>query len=649
MSSPPTRTPARLTALRRLATALARGRSEIAEAWCHRIARSPAGKRLAKDRGEEGLREIVSHTLEGLGRSLSGPPRALTSAPLVPFKALLASESNPAIVARWVTSLFDICRDALDTDPEIPPRDLFIFRNRLLDLQERLQGALVEHARGESSHDAFTRFEKTIEERTRDLRAARERYKALVNRLDEVVFTLDARGRFESASGRGLRALGLVESDLVGKSISDVIPHPYSKDVRELGARLVKEKRLKDFAIKTLDARGREVTLEVRASLREEKGKPSGVLAIARDVTRRLKLEEQVRESRDYFELLIESSVDGIISANINGEITSFSRGAEELFGYRAAEVLRKPLSAFFTLPEGGHEGLSRQIEAAEGRLKNRECACRRRDGKEIMVSYSAAFLHDQAEEVIGFIAVCKDITDKRRAEENIKEKNEELEAYARTVSHDLRGPLVSINGYASLLEEALGPSVAESSRYYLKRIEANARTMGRLISDVLEYSTAGQQKGTPYWVRLGQLLDSISQEFRPQLDKAGVRLEIQRPMPQVLADETRIRQVFCNLIANAITHLRGVKEGLVEVSAESNERGHTICVADNGVGIPAEEQSHIFDLFFSRGCNGDDRSSGIGLAIVKKTIEACQGRVWVESDPDRGARFYVYFPETKA
>ena len=119
--------------------------------------------------------------------------------------------------------------------------------------------------------------------------------------------------------------------------------------------------------------------------------------------------------------------------------------------------------------------------------------------------------------------------------------------------------------------------------------------------------------------------------------------------MPHVLADETRIRQVFCNLITNAITHLRGTKEGLVEVSAESNERGHTICVADNGIGIPREEQPHIFDLFFSRGSNGGDSSSGIGLAIVKKTIEAYKGRVWVESDPGHGARFYVYLPETKA
>jgi signal transduction histidine kinase len=197
-------------------------------------------------------------------------------------------------------------------------------------------------------------------------------------------------------------------------------------------------------------------------------------------------------------------------------------------------------------------------------------------------------------------------------------------------------------------MEEVLGTRIPESVQFYVKRIQENAGTMGRLISDVLEYSTAGRQKGTPYWVRLGQVLDSLAQELKPQLDRSGVRLEIQRPMPQVLGDETRLRQVFSNLITNAMNHLGGTRNPHVEVSAEPSEHGHTFCVADNGPGIPRKAQAKIFDLFYSRGTRGANNGSGIGLAIVKKTVESYRGRVWVDSEPGRGCRFYVYIPETK-
>ncbi len=646
MSSPPTRTPARHTALRRLADALGRQRGEITEAWTERIRKSTRGRRLAGDPAQGVPGDLATRSFDAFQRAVSGSPRAFRAAPLAPFKELLASSA--ADTAGWCSALFDICRDALDADHEIPPRDLIAFRNRLLNLQERVQTALVLHATAAMSREAQAGCERDMQSLRMEVRAARESYRNLVERLDEAIFTLDVQGRFRSASGRGLRTLGLTEKELLGKPITAVIPRSYREQVRELRSLLLREKRLRGVTIKVENARGREIILEVNASLLEERGRPAGALGIARDVTSRVRLQEQVRESRDYLALLVESSVDGIIAWSSEGNITFFSRGAEEIFGYASSEVLHKPLGAFFSLPDGGHDDLFRQIKAAGGRLRDRECDCRGRNGSEIKVSYSAGFLHDDAEEIIGAIAVCKDITDARRKEGDIRAKNEELEAYARTVTHDLRGPLVSIHGYASLMEEAIGTRIPESVAYYLKRIHENAGTMGRLISDVLEYSTAGRQKGTPYWVRLGQVLGSLAQEIKPQLDRSGVRMEIQRPMPEVLADETRLRQVFSNLVTNALRHLGGARDPLIEISAESSERGHTICVADHGPGIPRKEQAHVFDLFYSRAARSGENGSGIGLAIVKKTVESCGGRVWVESESGRGCRFFVYFPETK-
>jgi signal transduction histidine kinase len=171
---------------------------------------------------------------------------------------------------------------------------------------------------------------------------------------------------------------------------------------------------------------------------------------------------------------------------------------------------------------------------------------------------------------------------------------------------------------------------------------------MGRLISDVLEFSTVGRNGGSPYWVSIEPLMDALSEEFAPRFAKVGVRMEIQRPLPQIMGDETRLRQVFSNLITNALRHLSGVKNPLIEVSAEAAERGHILCVADNGCGIPPELHNRVFDLFFSNTSSPEEKGTGLGLAIVKKAVEAFGGRVWVESKPDCGARFNIYLPETK-
>jgi two-component system sensor kinase FixL len=647
MSSPSTRPHANPPPPQRLAAALRRNKPEIVEAWARRIRHTAAGRRLAGDLGEAALQKALSRAFLSLGRSLTKPSSCLNGAP--PFNELLRKSVKPVWVARWCVSLFDICRDTLDGDHRISPRDLLTFRNLLLSAQERSQAALLVAGMEQERRNATSRLEEVLEARTRDLRSAHARYMNLVERLEDIIFTLDSRSRFDSVSGRGLKSLGLTAGDLIGKSIFAVTPARYRRHVRQLRRRLLEEKRLRGVTVRTVDSKGEEIVLEISASLVAQNGRPGRVLGIARDITSRIRLEEEVRESKEYLELLVESSVDGIVATDRNGEITLFNHGAEEIFGYRAEEVLRKPVGAFFAVPDDGGGSLFDLLASGGGRIRNRECVCRGKDGREIVVSYSASLLHDKTGEVIGLISGCKDITDRRRAEEKIQAKNEELEAYARTVSHDLRGPLVSINGFSSLLEEACGERLTQSGRQYLARIQENARTMGRLISDVLEYSTAGRKTGAPYWVRIGPVIQCISEELGPQLGRAGVRLEVEPPLPQVLADETRLRQVFSNLIANALKHLDGVENPVIKVSAEPAERGHVICVADNGRGMSREVQDRIFDLFFTHGSPKGEGATGLGLAIVEKTVESYGGRVWVESAPGRGARFYLHFPETKS
>jgi PAS domain S-box-containing protein len=443
--------------------------------------------------------------------------------------------------------------------------------------------------------------------------------------------------------------VGLEEADVLGKPIEHFVPPSMVRGLSDMRQRLIAEKRLRGVTMSMLDAKGKERVIEINVWLLERNGRPSGALAVARDLTPQARLEEEMRETRLRLQRIIESSADGIVTTDREGNLTMFSRGAEEMFGYAAAEVLNKPIANFLASPEPGVEPLFRSIFAGGGRTTSYEMAVRARDGREVVVSVSASVLRDESAATVGYLGICKDITAARRAEEDLRQKNQELEAYVRTVSHDLRGPLVAVKGFCSLLEETCGAQLPEAGRYFLDRVKENARQMDRLISELLDLSTAGQAVGARYWVPAETVLRGIAADMAPLLESSGLRVEIQEPIPQVLGEETRLRQVFANLIDNAAKHLGRPEGGLIEVSAEPAERGHVFCVADNGVGIAPDLHGRIFEMFYTSPTNGEERGFGLGLPIVRKIVDAHGGRVWVESEPGRGARFYVHFPETKA
>jgi PAS domain S-box-containing protein len=564
--------------------------------------------------------------------------------------ALEARGIDSAWAARWCAAFFEAARGALEGGSR--PAGAGLVR-ALAKEQERLQGLLLEAARSGRAQTAPAETAHQLRRRVGDLEAqvrrSGEEYRQLVERLGIFLFTIDAEGRIDSITGKGLRFVGLREEDVLGRDVMSFVPSNMKRQLGAMRRKLLTEKRLANVSIAMLDARGRDRVIEFDAWLLEREGRPTGAIAVARDETAQARLQVEMRRTRDRLERLIESSVDGIVTTDKAGNITLFSRGAEEMFGYSASEVMGKPVADFFGGSEPGATPLFHLIAAGGGRISNHETHVRTRAGHEIVADISASLLRDEEGEVVGYLGICKDITARRRAEEDLRRKNEELEGYVRTVSHDLRGPIMSIQGFCSLMAESCGAELPESGRYFLGRVKDSAHQMDRLICELLELSTAGNANGARYWVPVRQVLREIAEELAPQLDAAGVRLDIQEPLPQVFADETRLRQVFANLIGNALRHMGRDSGGVIEVASEPAEHGHVFSVTDNGAGVPFELQDRIFEMFYTRSQNGSSQGFGLGLAIVKKIVEAHGGHIWVESEPGNGARFYFNFPQTEA
>ena len=242
---------------------------------------------------------------------------------------------------------------------------------------------------------------------------------------------------------------------------------------------------------------------------------------------------------------------------------------------------------------------------------------------------------------------VLRDVTEQREAEQRLRKANEELEHCIGAIAHDLRSPLVGLLGFSRLLRQDYEDSLDETGHHFLDRIEQAARTMEALIHDLLELARIGEAGERPVLVDPREVLLQLAAELKPRLEAAGIELVLPSGLvSRVYCDRSRMYQVFSNLIGNAIDHMGPRRDARIEVSIDEDERQHEIVVADNGRGIDPSHRERIFEVFQSIGTRSDGRrGTGMGLAIVKKIVERRGGRIWVESEPGRGARFHLTLP----
>ncbi len=236
-----------------------------------------------------------------------------------------------------------------------------------------------------------------------------------------------------------------------------------------------------------------------------------------------------------------------------------------------------------------------------------------------------------------------------------LEKKNAELETCVRSVSHDLRSPLVSVLGFTRLLRDEFGEPIGRTGLHFLDRIEQAGRNMERLLHDMLELTRLEDTPSCPVHVNPTAVLEQLAAEQKPALDEASIELVVPQEAPIVVCDRTRFYQLFSNLVGNAIRHVPHDGTGRIEVRVERDDTGWRLGVEDNGPGIAPEDRDRIFDAFRTAkharpaadGASVDKRgkSSGLGLAIVRKIVELHGGTVRVDDAPGGGAAFHVWLP----
>ena len=395
--------------------------------------------------------------------------------------------------------------------------------------------------------------------------------------------------------------------------------------------------------------------------VRDENNRPTQMIAQATDITEQKMAERNLAQINTKLQGILDASSQvAIISCEVNGIITTFNKGAENLLEYTAEELQGKYTPEVFhkreEMEERGRqlsETRGRKVEgfqiftefAQMGEFDSREWTYVKKDGTEFPVLLVLSAHRGLDGVPIGYIGVAMDITERKQTEETrrqftvLEAKSKELEQFAYAASHDLREPLLTIKNYVAILMEEFKENASPVSEKYAQFISKAVMRMEELITGLLDYSRLSRVKQAQV-VSVQTILEDVRLDLNSLIERNSVRLVIGE-MPTVVAYPLELKLLFQNLISNAIKFTRPNTKPEIDISAQKTENGWLFRVSDNGIGISESDYVKIFDLFQRLHSKADFDGTGIGLAQCKKIAEIHNGKIWVESKEGVGSDFY--------
>jgi PAS domain S-box-containing protein len=408
-----------------------------------------------------------------------------------------------------------------------------------------------------------------------------------------------------------------------------------------------------------------ELARETNAMAAKLKQSCTSIENLRTEVAERKKAESELRASEASYRALHESMMDAFVRVDMSGRIVEFNGAYKHMLGYSEGELLS--LSYQKLTPAKWHDFEARIVEEQimkRGYSEVYEKEYRRKDGTVFPIELRASLLRDSAGKPLNIWAIVREISTRKAMEAELKTlnadlerrvaertaeleaSNTELEAFSHTVSHDLRAPLRHIHGYADLLSSYLGNGLSEQGRHYLDTISDATRQMGQLIDDLLQFSKTGRLEVHRAGCDMQRTVNEILASLEP--DCAGREIRwILGNLPQVQGDCAMLRQVWTNLLANAVKYTRKKQEARIEVGVRE-EGDELICfVRDNGVGFDMQYADNLFGVFQRMHSPDEFEGTGIGLATVRRIVARHGGRTWAEAAPDKGATFYFSLPRS--
>jgi PAS domain S-box-containing protein len=493
------------------------------------------------------------------------------------------------------------------------------------------------------------------------LRASEKKYRELIDAAPDAIFVWDARGKCVLCNASAARLRGCSAEEMIGLSLSDTYV-PAERDLLQKRFDQVKKQGVLRYERQFLRKNNEIVPAEVSFSTTGE----DQYQTVLRDVSDRKRAEEILRERAS----LLDLTHDIVFVRNMNDVITYWNRGAEELYGWTRQEavgqVSHQLTRTIFSETLDDVNAKLLRTGRWEGELIHTA-----RDGAAVVVASRWSLQRDERGNPSAILETNNDITERKKAEEalrrsydklemKVKERtaelhkmndelqsvNKELEAFAYSVSHDLRAPIRHIAGFTELLQKHADPVLDDKSRRHISTILEAANRMGSLVDDLLAFSRIGRAETLKTTINLEELVNEVVGEIEPDTQGRRICWRIGK-LPICYGDPSMLRLVVGNLVSNAVKFTRTRPQAEIEIGSLNHRADEAIVfIKDNGVGFDMKYEDKLFGVFQRLHSQEAFGGTGIGLATVQRIVHRHGGRVWGEGSVNKGATFYVALPK---
>jgi PAS domain S-box-containing protein len=473
-------------------------------------------------------------------------------------------------------------------------------------------------------------------------------FQLIVESSPNAIILVNREGKIAYINNQTEKLFGYVRTEVIGQPVEMLIPERYRKkhpgfrntffsspSVRAMGAgrelfAIRKDKT--EFPVEI----GLNPIVTVDGTL---------VLASIIDITERKKAEER-------FQLVVESAPNAMVLVNQDGLITLVNRQTEILFGYQRKELIGQKLEMlipprFRKIHPEHRKGFYKSLQSRP-MGSGRDLFGLRKDGTEVQVEIGLNPIDTEEGQMV--LASIINITERKvregfeRRQVELESRNKELEQFAYIASHDLQEPLRTVYNYIEVFEEDYAHQIDETALGYLQSVKKATKRMQSLVRGLLHYSRLGRTRKLTK-TNFKKIIDHITQDLKSMITTSQASIDV-GPLPVLNVYETEMRQLFQNLVGNAIKYKRARVNPKIRIRAHKTDEKWEFSVRDNGIGIDPAYHKRIFDVFQRLHNSRQYEGNGIGLASCKKIVELHQGEIWVESELGKGTTFYFTIPE---
>ncbi|WP_179950031.1 sensor histidine kinase [Lutibacter citreus] len=484
---------------------------------------------------------------------------------------------------------------------------------------------------------SYKKLEDLLQEKTSELEGV------FLNIIDAYV-VMDLQGNVLRMNDSAEDMLGydLKKDEL---NLMSIVHEDYFEYTKQSFKELYEKGSYTDFQVIIRTKNNTEKLVQVNSSIIYNKeGAPIAAQGILRDITLENSIKELVEQQKKQLNIVVDHSPIGIALSNKDDKGLIMANNALcKLLGYSMEEFKN------IKLQEVTHKEDKEDSNKLRDKLYNNkvdsyflEKRYLKKDNDIVWARTSVTAVKDSNNRVKYHVTTIEDITTQKKLEKqkeellnSLEKQNEQLNDYAHIVSHDLKSPLRAISALLSWTKEDFEDKLGTESLFNLNLMEDKVYKMDKLIGDILSYSSIGQEGDTSDTVNVNNVVkDIIDIIYIP----SHIKVIIKNELPTIVADATRLQQLFQNIMSNAINYI-DKEEGLVEVGYKDSKDFYVFSVKDNGCGIPKENHEKIFKMFKTYG--DYEKSTGIGLSIVKKVVELYEGEIWLESEEGKGTTFF--------